>query len=62
MDAVLSVIQNIMDMGASVMLPVVIFILSCVFRMKIGKELKTGLLVGIGFQGLGLVVGLLGTS
>lgn len=62
MEAVLSVIQNIMDMGASVMLPVVIFILSCVFRMKIGKALKTGLLVGIGFQGLGLVVGLLGTS
>ena len=62
MEAVLSVIQNIMDMGASVMLPVVIFILSCVFSMKIGKALKTGLLVGIGFQGLGLVVGLLGTS
>lgn len=55
MEAVLSVIQNIMDMGASVMLPVVIFILSCVFRMKIGKALKTGLLVGIGFQGLGLL-------
>lgn len=62
MEKVLSIIQEIMNMGAAVMLPLVIFILALVFRMKIDKALKTGLLVGIGFQGLGLVIGLLTAS
>ena len=57
MDAFLSVIQYIVDLGASVMLPLIIFIIGLALRQGIGKSLHAGLTVG--FVGLGLVVGLL---
>ncbi|WP_460023162.1 PTS transporter subunit IIC [Lactovum odontotermitis] len=49
-------------MGATAILPLVIFILGLVFRMKIGVAIKSGITVGIGFIGLGLVVNLLNTA
>lgn len=55
----LKIIQGIMDLGAVVMLPVVMTILGIIFRMKIGRAIKAGIMVGIGFQGLQLVIGLL---
>ncbi|MHB9863404.1 PTS transporter subunit IIC [Streptomyces sp. YIM S03343] len=54
--------RTVSDLGASVLLPVVIALLALFFRMKIGRALKSGLLVGIGFTGLGLVVTLLVTT
>lgn len=62
METLLNVVQSILDMGAVALLPVMICILGVVFRMKFGAALKAGLMVGIGFQGLSLVVGLLTTS
>lgn len=59
MDALLSFFQGFTNLGAAVMLPVVIAILGIFFRMKIGQAIKSGLLVGIGFQGLCLAVNLL---
>lgn len=56
---VADIIQGILDLGPVVMLPIMILILGLFFRMKFGKALKAGLLVGIGFQGLGLVINLL---
>lgn len=58
----LGVIQGIMNLGAVVMLPIVMTILGIIFRMKIGKSLKAGLMVGIGFSGLQLVITLLMTT
>mgnify|MGYP000856615842 CR=1 FL=1 len=55
----LEIIQGIMDLGAVVMLPIVMTILGIIFRMKIGRAIKAGIMVGIGFQGLQLVIGLL---
>lgn len=49
-------------MGAAVMLPVVIAILGLFFGMKLGQAIKSGLFVGIGFQGLCLAVNLLTTT
>ncbi|HLR34754.1 MAG TPA: PTS transporter subunit IIC [Tissierellales bacterium] len=54
-----NIIESILDLGPSVMLPIMILILGLFFRMKFGRALKAGLLVGIGFQGLNLVIGLL---
>ncbi|CEI24880.1 Putative uncharacterized protein [Propionibacterium freudenreichii] len=51
-----------MNLGAVVMLPIVMTILGIIFRMKIGKSLKAGLMVGIGFSGLQLVITLLMTT
>lgn len=62
MDTVLSLFQGFVNLGAAVMLPVVIAILGIFFKMKIGKAIKSGLLVGIGFQGLCLAVNLLTTT
>lgn len=59
MDALLSFFQGFINLGAAVMLPVVIAILGIFFRMKVGQAIKSGLLVGIGFQGLCLAVNLL---
>lgn len=62
MDAMLNVVKSIMDLGATAVLPIVIAILGIVFRMKIGNAIKSGLLVGVGFLGLTLVIELLNTS
>ncbi|MCD8091208.1 MAG: PTS galactitol transporter subunit IIC [Clostridiales bacterium] len=59
MQIMLNVAQTLINMGAVALLPVMIFILGLIFRMKVGAALKAGLFVGIGFQGLSLVVGLL---
>lgn len=62
MDILLSATQKILDMGAVALLPFMIMILGLFFRMKLGAALKSGLFVGIGFQGLKLVVSLLTTT
>jgi len=48
--------------GATVMMPVIIFILGLILGAKPGRALRAGLIVGVGFVGLNLVVGLLGGS
>ena len=62
MEILLKFFQGFVGLGASVLLPVVIAILGIFFGMKIGRAIKAGLLVGIGFQGLVLAVNLLITS
>lgn len=55
-------IQSILDLGPVVVLPIMITLLGVFFRMKFGQALKAGLFVGIGFQGIQLIVGLLMTA
>lgn len=62
MDWLLGAVQTVLGMGAVAILPIMILILGLVFRMKFGEALRSGLLVGIGFQGLGLVITLLFTT
>ena len=62
MNQVLDAIQYVLDLGASVMLPIMIVLIGLVFRMKMGQALKSGLMVGIGFQGLVLTISLLTTA
>lgn len=52
-------INFILDCGASVMLPIIIFILGVVMKAGVGKSFKAGITIGIGFTGIGLVTGLL---
>src|SRR5699024_7469218 len=44
------------------MLPVIIFLFAIILGMKPGKAFRSGLMVGIGFIGLNLVIGLLTDS
>ena len=50
------IINYIIGLGASVMLPVVIAILSICVGVKVGKAIRSGLMIGVGFVGLGLIV------
>ncbi len=59
MAAVQNVVQFFLDLGASVFLPIVIFILAIAFGAKGGKAIRAALMVGVGFVGIGLVLGLL---
>ncbi len=52
----LQAIQYVVDMGASVMLPIVIAIISICIGVKIGKSIRSGLMIGVGFVGLSLIV------
>lgn len=49
-------IQYIIDMGASVMLPIVIAVISICIGVKVGKAIRSGLMIGVGFVGLSLIV------
>lgn len=53
------IINYIIDMGASVMLPIVIAILSIIVGVKVGKAIRSGLMIGVGFVGLSLIVDLM---
>lgn len=55
----MDIINSIISLGASVMMPVIFFIIALCFGVTIGTAFKAGMLVGIGFEGVGLVIGLL---
>ncbi|WP_426766433.1 PTS galactitol transporter subunit IIC [Erwinia aphidicola] len=55
----MDIINSIISLGASVMMPVIFFIIALCFGVTLGTAFKAGMLVGIGFEGVGLVIGLL---
>ncbi len=52
----------IIGLGAAVMMPFIFTVLGTIIGIKFSKALKSGLLVGVGFVGLGVVTGLLTSS
>jgi len=56
------VFSYIISLGASVMMPILFTIIGLCIGMKFGKSLKSGLYVGVGFVGLGIVTALLTTN
>ncbi|WP_368901168.1 PTS galactitol transporter subunit IIC [Oceanobacillus oncorhynchi] len=55
----MQILQYILDLGLTVMLPLVIFILGICLKQGIGKSLRSGITIGVGFVGINLVIGLL---
>ena len=55
-------INYIIDMGASVMLPIIIALLSIIIGVKVGKSIRSGLMIGVGFVGMGLIVDMMNTN
>ena len=53
------VFSYIISLGASVMMPILFTIIGLCIGMKFGKAFKSGLYVGVGFVGLGVVTALL---
>ena len=54
-----SAFAYVIGLGASVMMPVIFTVLGVCIGIKFSKALKSGLLVGVGFVGLGVVTALL---
>ena len=57
----MEILQKILDLGASVMMPIIIFVIGIIVGMKPIKAIRAGLTVGIGFIGINLVTGMMGT-
>ncbi len=55
----MSIFNTIIGMGATVMMPIIFFLLGLIFRVGPGKSFKAGMTVGIGFTGINMVVTLL---
>jgi galactitol PTS system EIIC component len=54
-----AVSQYITDLGAAVVLPILITLFAIALGQRFGKSLRSGVLIGVGFVGINLVIGLL---
>lgn len=59
MEIVFDFFKFIIDLGVSVMMPIIITILGVVFGKKLSVSFKAGLTVGIGFIGINVMVGVM---
>jgi PTS system galactitol-specific IIC component len=59
MESIQSFVQFFLNLGASVFLPVLIFLLAIAFGAKPGRSIRAALMVGVGFVGINLIIGLL---
>ncbi|MEC2159707.1 galactitol-specific PTS transporter subunit IIC [Virgibacillus halodenitrificans] len=59
MESFVDFIQGFLDLGATVILPVAIFLLGLFFGQKPGKAFRSGLTIGVAFVGIFLVIDLL---
>lgn len=62
MDFILEVVQYFVDLGPAAMLPLIIFVVALCLGQSAGKAIKSGLSIGIGFVGIGMVIGLMLTN
>ncbi|NLJ19035.1 PTS transporter subunit IIC [Globicatella sulfidifaciens] len=58
----MEIIQSFIDLGPSIVLPIIIFIFGLILGTSPRKAFLAGIMVGIGFIGLNLVTGLLGDN
>lgn len=59
MEKGLEIIQYVLGLGPTVILPIAIFFIGLFFRVKPGRAFQSAITVGIGFVGINLVIGLL---
>lgn len=59
METIKAIFDFLTGLGSPVMLPIIIFILGLILGQKVGRAFVSALTVGVGFIGLGLVIGLL---
>lgn len=56
MESVTSIFQWLINLVGVVFLPIIIFVIGLFFRVSFSKALMSGITVGIGIVGLGLVI------
>lgn len=63
MDTFLSTLKALIDnLGATVVLPMIIFIVALILGAKPGRAFRSGITIGIAFIGINLVIGLMWTT
>lgn len=62
MEFIKSIVQYVLDLGASAMLPIILTIFGLALGQGLKKSFRAGLTVGVGFVGINLVIGLLSSS
>lgn len=62
MQFILDFFSIINGLGATVMMPIIIAIFGLILGAGVGKSIRAGLTVGVGFIGLNLVTGLMGNT
>ncbi|MBY1573589.1 PTS galactitol transporter subunit IIC, partial [Clostridioides difficile] len=55
----MEILNFIVGLGAQVMMPIIICIFGLILGTKLGKSLRAGLTVGVGFIGLNTIIALL---
>lgn len=58
----MEIINYVVGLGASVMMPIIITLIGLAMGASFGKAFRAGLTVGVGFIGLNLVIGMLGSN
>lgn len=58
----MEILNYILNMGGSVVMPMIITIIGLIFGQKLSKALRSGMTIGIGLIGINLVVGLMGDN
>ena len=58
----MAIFEYIINLGASVMMPIIFTVLGILLGVRFGKALHSGLYVGVGFVGLSVVTSLLTSS
>lgn len=62
MDILANVFQSILNLGAAVFLPIIIFIIGLIVGLKPSKAASAGLTLGVAFVGISLVIGFMGDT
>src|SRR5665647_1881410 len=57
-----SAFKVLLNAGPTVMLPVIMFFIGLIFRVKPAKAFRSGLTIGIGFAGIKLIIALLSSN
>lgn len=59
MKGLFDIIQYVLGLGPSLMMPIIITVLGLVLGQKLSRSIRSGLFVGFGFIGINLLVGLM---
>jgi PTS system galactitol-specific IIC component len=59
LDLIGGAVRYVLDLGAPIMMPIMMFFFGLALRQGVSKSIRAGLTIGVGFIGIGLVVKLL---
>ena len=62
METLLNLVNGFLGLGSTIIMPIIIIILGLIVGVKLGKSVSAGLLLGVAFTGIGLIVNYMCTS